>query len=127
MAKCSIPKKTTPKHRWNCIISTQAAIPQLMLEVKTCESAQRQKVSKDSNTLAVNLTGPLLSAISQTQQNILFSLSPFPDHISPVKTESFVCFFLSYESSLHPCGTTSNYKLKSQPKKMSPVQPYMQS
>lgn len=107
-------------HRPKHIISWHSAVLKLVLKVKSCESAGTQKVSKDENTLAVNLTGPPLSAISQTRPNILFSLSPLPDRISPVKTESYFSF--SYESSLQICVTISNNKLKSRTENV-PVQP----
>ena len=105
-------------YRPELMISWRTAVLKLELEVKLCISVEAR--SQQGWEHFVNLTGPPLSAISQTRPNILFSLSSLPDRISPVKAENYFSF--SYESSLQICVTISNNKLKSWTQNV-PMQP----
>lgn len=96
---------------------TQAYNFMMCRSTQTCVASQTlhecggKNIGEDENSLAVNLTAPPLSAVSQTQPNILFSLSlSFLIASLLSKLESY--FFLYAIIPTDPCHNFKKHKLK---------------
>lgn len=134
MAHCSVKmingvnqrKKLAPKHRWKpCrpkLIISWCSYRSTCVTSQTLHQHGGKNISEDESSLAVNLTAPPLSAISQTQPNILFSLSP-PFLIASLLSNLESYYFFSF--SYHPGRSMSQFQITNWRlgQKMSPMQP----